>query len=194
MAATWGYARVSTADQNVAMQVDALVTAGVDRSRILIDEGISGVLRSRPALDDLLARVQPGDSIVVYKLDRLGRSAVHLLSLVERLDADGVRLRTIADGLDTGSSIGRLLLTVLAAVAEFERSTIRERAADGIAAARRRGQHLGRPRALTTEQVDHASDMLCRGASLRKVANLLGVDKSTVHRAVARRAQRQVSP
>ncbi len=193
MATVWGYARVSTSDQSVDMQIDALMAAGVDRSRILIDHGVSGAVRSRPALDDLLGRIQRNDQLIVYKLDRLGRSASHLLGLVERLDAGGVRLRVIGDGIDTGSATGRMILTVLAAMSEFERSILRERVSDGIAAARRRGQHLGRPHALTTEQVDHAAEQLRQGKSLNAVGRLLGVDKATVQRAVARRAQRQAS-
>ncbi|WP_083984031.1 recombinase family protein [Hyphomicrobium sp. GJ21] len=138
-----GYARVSTDEQSVALQIDALERAGC--SRIFTDSGFSGVLRSRPALDDALACVQAGDTLVTWRLDRLGRSLSHLIMLVGDLEKRGIAFKSLSDTIDTSTSSGRLQFHMLGALAEFERSLISERTKAGMAAARIRGVRLGRP-------------------------------------------------
>ncbi|WP_441711623.1 recombinase family protein [Hyphomicrobium sp. 2TAF46] len=142
-----GYARVSTDDQNLDLQIDALNQARCDR--IFCDQGYSGVLRSRPALDDAMLLLTPGDTLVTWKLDRLGRSLSHLISLVAELEVRGVAFRSISDAIDTRTAGGRLQFHMLGALAEFERSLISERTKAGMAAARARGTRLGRPAKLT---------------------------------------------
>lgn len=149
----YGYARVSTTkkDENGAfiqstdLQRNALVDAGVDPSRIYEDRA-SGISRKRPGLDALLDAVQSGDEVLIWKLDRLGRSARDLLDIAERLKAQGVTIRSIMDGIDTSGTLGGFILTILSAVAELERENIRERVTAGIAASRAAGGRIGRKR------------------------------------------------
>lgn len=138
-----GYARVSTEEQNLDLQVDALTRAGCER--IFQDRGVSGALASRPALDKAIERLQPGDTLVTWKLDRLGRSLSHLIHVVTSLEGKGVAFRSLSEAIDTGTASGRLLFHVMGALAEFERSLISERTKAGMAAARARGKVLGRP-------------------------------------------------
>ena len=138
-----GYARVSTDEQSVALQIDALELAGC--GRIFTDSGFSGVLRSRPALDDALACVQAGDTLVAWRLDRLGRSLSHLIALVGDLEKRGIAFKSLSDAIDTSTPSGRLQFHMLGALAEFERSLISERTKAGMAAVRVRGVRLGRP-------------------------------------------------
>lgn len=143
-----GYARVSTDEQRPDLQIDALVKAGCEH--VLIDEGISGARESRPALDRALGQLRPGDVLVTWKLDRLGRSLSHLIQVVTALEAKQVALRSLSEAIDTGTAAGRLLFHVMGALAEFERSLISERTKAGLAAARARGRHPGRPRKQTS--------------------------------------------
>ncbi|WP_395459812.1 recombinase family protein (plasmid) [Azospirillum melinis] len=145
---TWGdmllgYARVSTADQHLDGQVAALVGAGVDPGRIYTDK-ISGAKAARPGLDELIRSLRPEDVVVIVRLDRLGRSLLDLLDLVRRIEAIGAGLRSLSEALDTTSPTGRLVFHLFGAVAEFERSLIRERTMAGLAAARERGAKPGR--------------------------------------------------
>lgn len=146
-----GYARVSTEEQNLDLQVDALERAGCDR--IFCDRGFSGALRSRPALDDALQSLRSGDTLVTWKLDRLGRSLSHLISLVTDLQSSGVAFKSISDTIDTSTAGGRLQFHMLGALAEFERALISERTKAGMAAARARGTTLGRPTKLSKGQI-----------------------------------------
>lgn len=139
-----GYARVSTDEQRPDLQIDALVKAGCEH--VLIDEGVSGSRGSRPALDRALGQLRPGDVLVTWKLDRLGRSLSHLIHVVAALEAKQVAFRSLSEAIDTGTAAGRLLFPVLGALAEFERSLISERTKAGLAAARARGRYPGRPR------------------------------------------------
>ena len=148
-----GYARVSTLDQNEDLQLDALSAAGCDQ---VFTDHASGRLASRPALDDLLSRVRPGDTLVVWKLDRLGRSLKHLLEVVAFLEERGVALRVLTEQIDTSTPGGKLVFHVFGALAEFERDLIRERTRAGLAAARARGR-VGGP----TEGVDRG-EAACR--------------------------------
>jgi len=178
-----GYARVSTDDQDLGLQLDALRAAGVAEEDLFTDHGISGAQAARPGLDRLLATAAPTDTIVCWRLDRVGRSVVHLATLAEDLKARGVGLKSITDGVDTSTATGRLLYGLLSTLAEFERETIRERVKAGMEAAKRRGISVGRRKALTTAQVEHARALRAEGRSCAEVAALLGVDRTTVWRA-----------
>ncbi len=177
-----GYARVSTADQTLAMQRDALTAAGCDK--IFADEGISGSITARRGLDRALAELAPGDTLVVCKLDRLGRSLSHLVTLIAELGQRGINLRSLSDPIDTAGASGRLVLHTMGALAEFERSLIVERTQAGIRTARKRGVHLGRPSILEPSQINHARALIEGGESPRAVAHTMRVGKSTLYRAL----------
>ena len=139
-----GYVRVSDKDQSEALQVDALRAAGCNL--IYGDHGVSGKIRKRVGLDDMLESLVSGDTLVVWKLDRLGRSTIHLLQLLSDLRDRGVDFQAITQGIDTTTAVGRMLYGQLAVFAEYERSLISERTKAGMAAAKARGVHVGRPR------------------------------------------------
>ena len=186
------YARCSTLDQSVALQLDGLreycQVRGFEIVAEYLDEGVSGAKAKRPALDQLLedAHRRKFDAVLVWKLDRLGRSLSHLIRVVDQLGSLGVDLISLGDsGLDTTAPSGRLIFHVMGAVAEFERDLIRERTRAGIAAARRRGKQIGRPRALDTDELMRARRLASQGQSLRTIAEVLGVGRSTVSRALA---------
>ena len=182
-----GYARVSTDDQSLALQLDALKLAGCDR--IFEDQGISGASTSRPALNRLLGVLKRGDTLVTWKLDRLGRSLAHLIALTSELEQRGVAFISISEAIDTRTASGRLLFHVMGALAEFERSLIAERTRAGIAAARGRGRSIGRPPKLSLEQVKAALEQLASGgARLKDLADRLKVSPLTLSRALCRLA------
>jgi DNA invertase Pin-like site-specific DNA recombinase len=178
-----GYARVSNDVPTTRGQVEALKGAGCER--IFEDKG-SAALRLRPQLDRALAELRPGDTLIVWRLDRLGRSLRHLLELAETLRDRGVALRSLTEALDTSTAAGKLLYVVLGAVAAFERDVIRERTVAGMRAAQSRGEHIGRPPALGPAQIRTAHTMLTRGESVSHVAAVLGVGRSTLYRAIAK--------
>lgn len=179
----YGYARVSTTAQDVEAQHRALVAAGVDPARIVTDHA-SGARSSRPGLDRLLADLEEGDLLTIWKLDRLGRSVSHLVDLVDDLGRRGVELRSLTEGLDTTTSGGRLMFHVIAAMAQFERDLIRERTTAGLESARAKGKVLGRPSQITPEQYRLIRRMAAEGASHRTIAATCGVPRSTVGRVV----------
>jgi DNA invertase Pin-like site-specific DNA recombinase len=181
-----GYARVSTEEQTLNLQTDALQAAGCET--ICSDEGISGATRNRPGLTDLLSQLKPGDTLVVWKLDRLGRSLPHLLELITGLGDRSIGFRSLSEQIDTSSAGGRLVFHIMGALAEFERSLISERTIAGMTAAKRRGIHVGRPRTLAGERIQHMKELLDQGRSKREVAVLLGVSPNTIGRAVKRSA------
>jgi DNA invertase Pin-like site-specific DNA recombinase len=139
-----GYVRVSDKDQSEDLQIDALKANGCDV--IYGDHGVSGCITERRGLDDMLASLMKGDTLVVWKLDRLGRSTIHLLQLLSDLRDRGVDFQAITQGIDTTTAVGRMLYGQLAVFAEYERSLISERTKAGMAAAKARGVHVGRPR------------------------------------------------
>lgn len=179
-----GYARVSTSEQHTALQIDALKRAGCDR--ILKDEGVSGVTESRPALGRLLRMLKPGDTLVTWKLDRLGRSLSHLIAIVAQLDQRGIAFRSLSDAIDTGSPGGRLMFHILGALAEFERSLIAERTRAGLAVARAQGRKLGRPPKLSYAQVRAAERLLLHGRLIGDVAATYAVSPQTLKRMMQR--------
>lgn len=182
MAALIGYARVSTADQNPELQSDALRAAGC--ARIFTDHA-SGAKTSRPELDRALDQLRAGDTLVVWKLDRLGRSLPHLVETVKDLADRDVGFRSLQDPVDTTTSGGRLVFHIFAALAEFERDLIRERTHAGLAAARARGRVGGRKRALTPAQVEMARELLAdRERDVASVAATFGVNRATLYRAL----------
>lgn len=137
-----GYARVSTDEQTPALQFDALSRAGCQK---IFTESASGAAVNRPALEEALSALQPGDTLVTWKLDRLGRSLAHLITIVTLLESRRVAFRSLSESIDTETAGGRLLFHVMGALAEFERALISERTRAGIAAARARGRIIGRP-------------------------------------------------
>ena len=174
-----GYARVSTADQNLDLQLDALRAAGCEK---IYEDHVSGTMTSRPGLKQAMAALRAGDTLTVWRLDRLGRSLAHLISVVEELRQRQIGFRTIGESLDTTSAGGRLVFHIMGSLAEFERSLIVERTQAGIKSAQARGVHCGRPVALTADQLRHARLALDGGESARKVARLFNVGESTLYR------------
>ncbi|AGM27687.1 resolvase [Mycobacteroides abscessus] len=177
-----GYARVSTAEQSTDLQLDALHGAHVEQ--VFTDEGISGSVSSRPELDRCLAHLREGDTLVVWRLDRLARSLKNLLELVESVSQRGIHLRSLTEAIDTSSASGRLVLSVFGALAEFERSLIIERTQAGLAAARLRGARIGRPTAMNVGQIEQARTLVSAGHRVPDVARTLGVGRSTLYRAL----------
>ena len=154
----YGYARVSTREQNPDSQQDALAVAGIEPSNIVIEK-ISGKLASRPRLDELLGRLEAGDQVLVTRLRRIGRNHQHLLDLSAWFDEHGVDFIVLEQGIDTSTPIGRLFFRFLAALAEFDREAIVEGTLEGLASARARGRTGGRPPKLTQRQRDQAQRM-----------------------------------
>lgn len=179
-----GYARVSTLQQDEALQHDALLAAGCQR--IFVDKA-SGKLESRPALDDLLEQSRPGDTVVVWRLDRLGRSLRHLIDVVQELQKRDVTFASLTEQIDTSTPGGRLIFHVFGALAEFERDLIKERTSAGLAAARARGRVGGRPTVWTPDRLAAAVAMQASGQhDVSSIARALGVSRASVYRALAR--------
>ena len=178
-----GYARVSRTDQNLDRQLDALRAAGC--TRIFTDEGVSGARASRPGLDELLVYLRPSDVVICVSLDRLGRRFSELGRLLETWREQGIGLKVLNLGIDTNTPAGFLLYALSAAIAENERLVLVERTLDGLAAARRRGRHGGRPPALTPEQRREAKRMRSESRSLNEIAAILGCSERTIRRVLS---------
>lgn len=175
-----GYARVSTQDQRPELQRDALEAAGCER---LFEEKASGASRERPELQAALAFMREGDTLVVWKLDRLARSVKQLIETVEDVEARGMGLRSLTETIDTTTSGGKLIFHIFAALAQFERSIIRERTTAGLVAARERGRVGGRPRSLNEADMVAAKRLLGDPAITTKdVAKRLGISISTLYK------------
>ena len=178
----YGYARVSTREQNTASQHDALVAAGIAPKDIVIEK-VSGKLASRPQLDRLLERLESGDQVVVTRLRRIGRSHQHLLDLSAWFEQHDVDFVVLEQGIDTSTPIGRLFFRIMAALAEFDREAIVEGTLEGLAAARARGRVGGRPPGLTQLQLDQAQMMYDSGDhTAEEVAGTFGVARGTLYR------------
>jgi DNA invertase Pin-like site-specific DNA recombinase len=183
-----GYARVSTAEQSLALQQDALTAAGCGR---VYTDVASDALDGRDGLAEALGYVRDGDTLVVWRLDWLGRSLKQLIERITALEARGVGFRSLTEAMDTTTSGGRLILHVFGALAEFERAVIRERTLAGLAAARARGRLGGRPRALNPAQVEMARTLLAdRTRPIAEVCGALHVSRATLYRSVAPRPAR----
>lgn len=177
-----GYARVSTKDQNLDRQLIALEAAGCQR---VFSDKKSGKNAEREELRSALDYLRPGDTLIVSSLDRLGRSIQDLITIVGDLRKNGIGFRSLHESLDTTTPGGRLVFHVFAALAEFIRELIVQGTHEGLAAARARGQRLGRPPAMTEEQVRHARAMLADPeASISSIAKLLGVSRTTLYKYV----------
>ena len=177
-----GYARVSKADQSADLQIDALKEAGC---RKVYSDAASGAKEQRPELDRLLDQMLDGDTVVVWKLDRLGRSLRHLISLVELFRERGVAFRSLTEGFDTNTPGGMLVFNIFGSLASFERSMIQERTLAGLAAARARGRKGGRPTVMTPEKVRAAKKMLADpDCTISGIAGALGVSRPTLYRAM----------
>ena len=176
-----GYARISTQDQTLALQKDALRAAGCDR---IFTDTASGSRTDRPGLTEALSHAREGDTLVVWRLDRLGRSLAHLIQTVTQLQERGVHFRSLQEQLDTSTSGGKLVFHFFGALAEFERDLIRERTMAGLAAARARGRRGGR-RALSAEKVRQLRTLAAnRANSVPGICRTLGISRATFYRYV----------
>ncbi len=186
MAHMLGYARVSTTEQNPDLQVDELTAAGC--WKVWTDHA-SGALDRRPQLDEVLAQLRPGDTLVVWRLDRLGRSLRHLIDVVTGLDARGVGFRSLRESIDTTTAGGRLVFHLFGALAQFEREIIRDRTVAGLTAARARGRIGGRPSKLSAEQRRQARKMYDdRELTVEQIGQVLGVSRTSIYRALGQTA------
>jgi DNA invertase Pin-like site-specific DNA recombinase len=177
-----GYCRVSTADQNAELQVDALTAAGCDR---IFTDHASGKLEHRPALDTMMELLRPGDVVLIWRLDRLGRSVKHLLEMVAQLESRGVGLRSLCESIDTTTPTGRLTLHLFASIGQFERDLLLERTNAGLAAARARGRKGGRPTVMTPDKVQTARTMYnSRDYDVAAIGRVLGVSRASIYRAL----------
>jgi DNA invertase Pin-like site-specific DNA recombinase len=175
-----GYARVSTLDQTLALQEDALQAAGCEQ---LYTDTASGALTDRPGLTQALSHLRPGDTLVVWRLDRLGRSLKHLIETVTALSDRGVGFRSLQEQIDTTTSGGKLIFHVFGALAEFERDIIRERTHAGLAAARARGRLFGRPRVLSSQQVKQLRSLAQDDRNtVSEICHTLGISRATFYR------------
>ena len=182
-----GYARVSTQDQNPELQMDALTKAGCERVFV---EKASGAQRDRPELQEALKFMREGDTLVVWKLDRLARSLKQLMETVETLEGKGMGFQSLTEAIDTTTAGGKLVFQIFGALAEFERSLIQERTRAGLASAKARGKTGGRPPSLTEADKGKAKAMLKDPEILvLEVAETLGVSVSTLYRAIGSRAE-----
>jgi DNA invertase Pin-like site-specific DNA recombinase len=182
-----GYARTSTADQNLDLQCDALKAAGCEK---IFSDQMSGARGDRPGLAQALSHCRGGDTLIVWRLCRLGRSVRDLLQIVSDLERQGIGFRSLTESIDTTTASGRLVFHVFACLAEAERATIRERTVAGLRAARARGRVGGRPRSMTPEKVSAAERLLRDGTPPKDVASIVGVSLPTLYRWVpAQRAQ-----
>lgn len=180
-----GYARVSTQDQNLNMQVDALKTYGAQR---IYEEKISGTKKERPQLDEMLSYIRQGDTVVVWKLDRIGRSFKNLIEIVNGFGESGVNFVSLKENIDTFSATGKLVFNLFASLAEFERDMIVERTKAGLNSARARGRKGGRP-SKSDDDVKLALKMYdSKDYTITEITTLTGVSKATLYRYVRQRA------
>ncbi len=176
-----GYARVSTHDQNLDLQQDALQKAGCEK--VFVDE-LSGAVATRPGLQQAMDALREGDVLVVWRLDRLGRSLRNLIELVGQLDEMKVGFRSLQEVMDTSTSGGKLIFHVFGALAEFERNLIRDRTNAGLSAARARGHTGGRQRKLDEKQKELAVRLYNEGNAVKDICQTMGISKPTLYRYV----------
>ena len=176
-----GYARVSTQDQNLDLQSEALTKAGCEK---IFNDKISGSRTERPELTKALEMLREGDTLVVWKLDRLGRSVKNLVDLVGELHQQGIQFKSLTDAIDTGTPSGRFFFHVMASLAEMERELTVERTRAGLEVARQLGRKGGRRRQMTESKIESAKKLLANGVPPRDVATNLGVSVPTLYRCV----------
>jgi DNA invertase Pin-like site-specific DNA recombinase len=186
-----GYARVSTQDQNLELQLDALRAAGCG---MVYQDKASGAKTDRPGLDEAFSHLRAGDTLVVWRLDRLGRTLRHLIETVSDLEAKGIGFRSLQESIDTTTSSGKLIFHVFGALAEFERNLTRERTQAGLTAARARGRKGGRPRKLDSAQVKLLYQLYDeRERTVMEICRLLKISKPTLYDYLDRRAAEQAA-
>jgi DNA invertase Pin-like site-specific DNA recombinase len=176
-----GYARVSTHDQTLNLQQDALTTAGCSK---IFTETASGAKAERQGLEEALRYVRAGDTVVVWRLDRLGRSLPHLIATMTDLAERGVGFKSLTESIDTTTSGGKLIFHIFGALAEFERNLIRERTQAGLTAARARGKRGGRPQALSGKRRQIARDLYDRGHPIPEICQTLKISRATLYRSL----------
>ena len=177
-----GYARVSTGDQSLTLQIDALEEAGCER---VFQDKISGIVNTRPNLNQALNFARPGDTLVVWRLDRLSRSLRDLIETVTLLESRGVQLKSLHESIDTASSSGKLIFHLFGALAEFERNLIKERTQAGLQAARARGRIGGRPKSLDSTKQNLAVKLYNeKSHSVNQICQMMGISKPTLYKYV----------
>lgn len=174
-----GYARVSREDQNLELQLQALDASGCER---IFSDKKSGAHKARRGLEDALSHLRPGDSLVVWKLDRLGRTVKQLVDLVTELESRSIHFRCLNDNIDTSTSGGRFFFNIMASLAQMERELLVERTKAGLEAARKLGRVGGRRRVMTDSKIKSAKKLLRTGMAPREVAGDLGVSLATLYR------------
>jgi DNA invertase Pin-like site-specific DNA recombinase len=179
----FGYARVSTGDQTPALQLAALKNAGC--KTIFKDDGLSGATVKRPALLRCLKKLEQGDTLIVWKLDRLGRSLRDLITMLDDLKQRGIKFRSLTEAIDTDTPTGRAMWQMIGVLAELERNLIAERTRAGVKAAKSRAVKFGRKRKLTAQQIAYARKLIEAGERREDVAALLNVNRTTLFRAMA---------
>jgi DNA invertase Pin-like site-specific DNA recombinase len=181
-----GYARVSTQEQTLNLQRDALEKAGCTK---IFTDAASGAKAERKGLDEALNYVRKGDTLVVWRLDRLGRSLPHLITTMTDLEERGIGFKSLTENINTTTSGGKLIFHIFGALAEFERNLIRERTQAGVTAARARGRKGGRPKALTGKQVGIAQDLYEKAHSIAEICRTLKISRATLYRAIQTEAR-----
>lgn len=174
-----GYARVSTQDQNIELQLDALKKQGCDK---IYHDKISGRNTDRPGLNHALEILREGDTLVVWKLDRLGRSVKHLVDLIQLLHKENIQFKSLTDSIDTGTPSGRFFFNIMASLSEMERELTLERTKAGLAVAKQLGRTGGRRRKMTDSKIESARKLLANGVPPLDVADNLGVSVPTLYR------------
>ena len=174
-----GYARVSTTEQDLSLQLDALGDAGCEK---IYEDRISGAKAERPGLQEALSYIRKGDTLVVWRLGRLGRSLKHLIETVNDLEERGIGFQSIQEAIDTTTSSGRLVSHIFGALAEFERNLIRERTHAGLEAARARGRKGGRPKALNTKKIELLYELYdSKKHTVKEICEMMGISKPTLY-------------
>lgn len=174
-----GYARVSTDDQNLDLQMDALKKEGCGK---IYQDTVSGIKKTRPGLDEAVSHLRKGDTLVVWKLDRLGRSLKDLLDLIEKFYQDEIQFKSITDGINTTTAVGRFFFNIMGSLAQMERELMMERTLAGIKAAKERGRVGGRKRALVNSKLDAARKLLDDGIPRKDVAEIMKISMATLYR------------
>jgi DNA invertase Pin-like site-specific DNA recombinase len=181
----FAYIRTSTADQNSALQRHAIAAAGIAEKYVYADEGVSGSLASRPRLDALLDRLDDGDEVVVWKLDRLGRNTRSVLDLIDIIKSKGATFRSLTEGISTSGPMGEAMLTIITAFAQLERDTLIERTRAGLASARAQGRTGGRPSKIDQRMLDRLRKLAASGDHTRaEIAEMLQISRATLYRAL----------
>lgn len=179
----YGYIRTSTRDQNADLQRDALAQAGVLPKHTYADEGVSGTLASRPNLDRLLDRLDEGDEVVAWKLDRMGRNTRNVLDLIEQITGKGASFRSLTEGITTTGPMGKAMLTIMSAFAQLERDTIVERTRAGLDAARAKGKVGGRPSKVDAAKREQIRKLIASGDHTRvEIADMVKISPATLYR------------